>query len=160
VCVGVGLSMPRCACSSQNSLQEVVLCFTVCLGLELWQPGLPTRWLANWATALVVVLIVGKCRAVVAHAFNPSTQEAEAGRVLSSRLAWSTKWVPGQPGLHREALSRKKKNLVGKCEMMVWRVEVNGLNQLPRKDICLPNPADDYFCCFSIQTGDLLHCPE
>ena len=25
------------------------------------------------------------------QAFNPSTQEAEAGRLLSSRLAWSTK---------------------------------------------------------------------
>jgi hypothetical protein len=28
---------------------------------------------------------------VVAHAFNPSTREAEAGRFLSSRPAWSTK---------------------------------------------------------------------
>jgi hypothetical protein len=45
--------------------------------------------------------------AVVAHAFNPSTREAEAGRFLSSRPAWSTEWVPGQPGLHREILSRK-----------------------------------------------------
>jgi hypothetical protein len=43
--------------------------------------------------------------AVVAHAFNPSTWEAEAGRFLSSRSAWSIKWVPGQPGLHRETLS-------------------------------------------------------
>jgi major histocompatibility complex class I len=30
------------------------------------------------------------CRAVVAHAFNPSTWEAEAGGFLSSRPAWST----------------------------------------------------------------------
>jgi major histocompatibility complex class I len=30
-------------------------------------------------------------QAVVAHAFNPSTWEAEAGRFLSSRPAWSTK---------------------------------------------------------------------
>jgi hypothetical protein len=30
-------------------------------------------------------------RPVVAHAFNPSTQEAEAGGFLSSRPAWSTK---------------------------------------------------------------------
>jgi hypothetical protein len=28
---------------------------------------------------------------VVAHAFDPSTREAEAGRFLSSRPAWSTK---------------------------------------------------------------------
>jgi hypothetical protein len=28
---------------------------------------------------------------VVAHAFNPSTWEAETGRLLSSRPAWSTK---------------------------------------------------------------------
>jgi major histocompatibility complex class I len=30
------------------------------------------------------------CRAVVAHAFNPGTWEAEAGRFLSSRPDWST----------------------------------------------------------------------
>ena len=32
-------------------------------------------------------------QAVMEHAFNPSTQEAEAGRSL---------WVPGQPGLQSE----------------------------------------------------------
>jgi hypothetical protein len=48
------------------------------------------------------------CRAVVAQAFNPSTQEAEAGRFLSLRPDWSTKWFPGQPGLYRETLSQKK----------------------------------------------------
>jgi hypothetical protein len=46
---------------------------------------------------------------MVAHAFNPSTWEAEADGFLSSRPAWSTKWVPGQPGLHRETLSWKTK---------------------------------------------------
>jgi hypothetical protein len=46
---------------------------------------------------------------MVVHSFNPSTREAEAGGFLSSRPAWSTKWVPGQPGLHRETLSQKKK---------------------------------------------------
>jgi hypothetical protein len=46
----------------------------------------------------------------VAHAFNPSTWEAEAGGFLSSRLAWSTELVPGQPELHRETLSQKTKN--------------------------------------------------
>jgi hypothetical protein len=48
-------------------------------------------------------------RAVVAHAFNSSTWEAEAGGFLSLRPAWSTELVPGQPGLHRETLSRKTK---------------------------------------------------
>jgi hypothetical protein len=46
---------------------------------------------------------------VVVHTFNPSTREAEAGEFLSLRPAWSTKWVPGQPGLHRETLSQKTK---------------------------------------------------
>jgi hypothetical protein len=31
------------------------------------------------------------CRGVVAHAFNPSTREAETGGFLSLRPAWSTK---------------------------------------------------------------------
>jgi hypothetical protein len=46
---------------------------------------------------------------VVAHTFNCSTREAEAGGFLSLRLAWSTKGVPGQPGLHRETLPQKTK---------------------------------------------------
>ena len=46
---------------------------------------------------------------VVAHAFNSSTWEAEEGGFLSSRPAWATEWVPGQPGLQRETLSRKTK---------------------------------------------------
>jgi hypothetical protein len=53
---------------------------------------------------------LGSCWAVVVHAVNPSTREAEAGRFLSSRPAWSTEGFPGQPGLHRETLSRKTKN--------------------------------------------------
>jgi hypothetical protein len=44
---------------------------------------------------------------VVAHTFKPSALEAEAGGSLSSRPAWSTEWVLGQPGLHRETLSQK-----------------------------------------------------
>jgi hypothetical protein len=46
---------------------------------------------------------------MVVHTFNPSTWEAEAGEFLSSRPAWSTEWAPGQPGLHRQTLSRKTK---------------------------------------------------
>jgi hypothetical protein len=47
--------------------------------------------------------------AVVAHTFNSSTWEVEAGRFLSLRPAWSTEWVPRQLGLHRETLSWKTK---------------------------------------------------
>jgi hypothetical protein len=40
----------------------------------------------------VVTYINAKfCQVVVAHAFNPSTWEAEAGGFLSSRPVWSTK---------------------------------------------------------------------
>jgi hypothetical protein len=42
---------------------------------------------------------------MVAHIFNASTQEAKAGRFLSSRPAWFTEQAPGQSGLHREILS-------------------------------------------------------
>ncbi|GAB1297222.1 Intraflagellar transport protein 172 homolog [Apodemus speciosus] len=45
---------------------------------------------------------------VVAHTFNPSTREAEAEGLLSSRPAWSTERAPGQPGLHRETLTPRR----------------------------------------------------
>jgi hypothetical protein len=41
--------------------------------------------------SLVFTLKKYLSQAVVAHAFNPSTWEAEAGRFLSLRPAWSTK---------------------------------------------------------------------
>ena len=57
------------------------------------------------------VKIATRSWAVVAHALNPNTWEAEAGGFLSSRLAWSTELVPGQPGLHRElCLENTKQN--------------------------------------------------
>ena len=46
---------------------------------------------------------------VVAHAFNPSTWKAETGRFLSL-------WVPGQPRLYRETLSRKNQRKKKKKE--------------------------------------------
>ena len=46
---------------------------------------------------------------MVAHAFDPSAQGAEAGGFLSLRPAWSTEWVPGEPVLYRETLSWKTK---------------------------------------------------
>jgi hypothetical protein len=47
--------------------------------------------------------------AVVVHAFNPNIWEAEAGRFLSLRPAWSTEWVLGQPGLQRNPVSKTNK---------------------------------------------------
>jgi hypothetical protein len=44
---------------------------------------------------------------MMAHASNPSTQEAEVGESLSLRLAWFTRRVPGQPEIHRETLSQQ-----------------------------------------------------
>jgi hypothetical protein len=45
--------------------------------------------LSHFSVAMIGVR-VDLGQAVVAHAFNPSTWEAEAGRFLSSRPAWST----------------------------------------------------------------------
>ena len=45
---------------------------------------------------------------VVAHAFDSSTLEAEAGGSLSSRPAWPTELVPGHPGLHSEDICLEK----------------------------------------------------
>jgi hypothetical protein len=98
-----------------------VFCLCVCL-CTTFEPGAcgglkrdQISW--NWSyRRLWVVLGVGTRSSrrearpgVVAHAFNPSTWEAEAGGFMSLKPAWSTEWVPGQPGLHRETLSRKTK---------------------------------------------------
>jgi hypothetical protein len=46
---------------------------------------------------------------VVAHTFNPSTQEAEAGRFLSSRPTWSTKVSPRTArAIQRNPVSKNK----------------------------------------------------
>jgi hypothetical protein len=64
-------------------------------------------------------------RAVVAHAFNPSTLEAEAGRFLISRPAWST----GQPGLYRETLSQKKKKKKKKRSILALVMNMSWSNK-------------------------------
>jgi hypothetical protein len=91
--------------------------------------------------------------AVVAHAFNPNTWEAEAGEFLSSRPAWSTEQDPGQPGLHRETLPRKTKRKKKKeeekkksCRCTAWsscgfpttRTGLT-LTLLPAHKSCSPN---------------------
>ena len=41
---------------------------------------------------------------MVDHAFKPNIWEAETGRSVSLRSAWSTLKAPGQPVLHSETL--------------------------------------------------------
>ena len=48
--------------------------------------------------------------AVVAHAFNPSTWEAEEGGFLSSRPAWSTEFQGGQSYKEKPCLKTNKKD--------------------------------------------------
>jgi hypothetical protein len=46
---------------------------------------------------------------VVAHAFSPSTREAEAGGFLSSRPAWSTSEFQDSQGYTEKPCLKKKK---------------------------------------------------
>ena len=62
---------------------------------------------------------------------NHGTWEAEAGGFLSLRPAWSTKQVPGQPGLHRETLSWKTKQIKTRYK--------NTRKYLPCNPLCLPD---------------------
>ena len=57
----------------------------------------------NCATGMSHKLGVG-----AAHAFNPSTQEAEAGGSLRVQSQFGLQRVPGQLRLHRETLSQNK----------------------------------------------------
>jgi hypothetical protein len=66
---------------------------------------------------------------VVAHAFNPSTWEADASGFLKSSPAWSTEYVPGQPGLHRETLFRKTKKEKNKKQTNKQKKNQNPTNQ-------------------------------
>jgi major histocompatibility complex class I len=45
--------------------------------------------------------------AMVAHAFNPSNWEAEAGRFLSSRPAWSTQRNPQKTNKQKQKNTKR-----------------------------------------------------
>jgi hypothetical protein len=47
---------------------------------------------------------------VVAHAFNPSTWEAEAGGFLNSRPTWSTEFQDSQGYIEKPCLEKTKTN--------------------------------------------------
>lgn len=46
---------------------------------------------------------------MLVHSFSPRIQETEAGGFKTGLMYFA---VPGQPGLHRESLSQKKKRFV------------------------------------------------
>jgi hypothetical protein len=48
------------------------------------------------------------CWVVVAHAFDPSTWEAKAGRFLSSRPTWSSEFQDSQEYSEKTCLKNKK----------------------------------------------------
>jgi hypothetical protein len=52
---------------------------------------------------------MSRSQVVMAHAFHPRPGEAEASGALSLKPVWFTEKVLGQPGLHRETLSRRRK---------------------------------------------------
>jgi hypothetical protein len=66
-------------------------------------------WFPNFAASWSHLCFKSVLRAGRWWRTPSSSWEVEAGGFLSSRPAWSTKWVPGQPGLHRETLSQKTK---------------------------------------------------
>jgi hypothetical protein len=61
---------------------------------------------------------------MVAHAFNPSTWEAEAGRFLSLRPTWSTEFQDSQGYTEKPCLKKKKKKKEQITTMVITMVEV------------------------------------
>jgi hypothetical protein len=99
VCVCVCVYVCVCVCVTHGEVTG-----------QLWESVLYTMWISgielSWAglhgeVFLVYVFVcVFMCiyvfpttnsQTVMVNTFNPSTREAEAGRFLSSRPAWSTK---------------------------------------------------------------------
>jgi hypothetical protein len=106
---------------------RVSLCSSGCPGTHFVdQTGLELRTLPAVCAHLVISRLKGPKKkkiekekrkkdilmfgqAVVAHAFNPSTWEAEAGRSLSLRPAWSTKFQDSQDYTEKPCLEEKQK---------------------------------------------------
>jgi hypothetical protein len=59
--------------------------------LQIDFQGQPGILFLNPTQRILFLKATTTSQVVVAHAFNPSTQEAEAGGFLSSKPAWSTK---------------------------------------------------------------------
>ena len=84
--------------------------YEICLELE----DLVFSWCSTFPTCYFSVLKVLfwfgfflSLQAVAAHTFNPRAREAEVGRSLSLKPAWTTEQVSGRPGLYRITLSQQ-----------------------------------------------------
>lgn len=97
---------------------------------EFWDSGKPTNLNQLEVNSLLMVMV---------HTFKPSTPEAQVGRALSSRQTWSTYWVSGLPGLHRETQSQKtktNKQQVSHLKRRITNEETDiVINILPAKEI-------------------------
>ena len=98
-----------CMTSLEEVCQSVSALRSLCSSFPSVEKEPPPRCLGKTVHFCCLWLTRRAQPGMLAHAFDPSTWEAEAGRFLSLRPAWSTKWVSGQPGLHRETLSQKNK---------------------------------------------------
>lgn len=88
----------------------------------MWNTITSKSKLLNQCIYWAVLQSTERSVALVAHAFDPNTQEAEAHGLLSLRPNWSTERIPREIGLHRESLSHeiKMKPTENKTRMGDW----------------------------------------
>jgi hypothetical protein len=83
---------------------------------------------------------------VVAHAFNPSTWEAEAGRFLGSRTARTTQRNPVSnppPPKKKEGRKKRKERKEEKKNILLMMVLQRGKNYKAYFEVC---PLFDFNC--------------
>jgi hypothetical protein len=70
---------------------------------------------------------------MMAHAFNPSTWEAEAGGFLSSRPAWSTECSRTARATQRNPVSKKQTNKQTKNKTKQNKTKQNKKSKIKKK---------------------------
>ena len=83
---------------------------------------------------------------MVIHVFISSTGEAEAGRSMSLKLAWSIEGSPSQTRLHIETLSSPHK--INYCIIII----INNNNKW-----CLSSPGSSSHSLFLFPSTDVIH---
>lgn len=91
------------------------------LGWKVWKRSLCSVCILRYFPKSYTTINIWGQWVVVFHTVNSNTKETEAGGPLSSRTAWSTKWVLAQPGKHRETLFFfLLRNNISKCPCVLW----------------------------------------